>query len=94
MDELARCAQDKQLRRGLKLHFGNSDVDLDDPHNVAQVRKVFQAANARRMPIVVHMHTSISNHRNYGRGQALVFLREILSAAPDVPVQIALTGRA
>ena len=72
MDELARCARDKQLRRGLKLHFGNSDVDLDNPHNVVAVRKVFQAANALRMPIVIHMHTSISRRRNYGRGQALV----------------------
>jgi uncharacterized protein len=89
MAELARCAQDKQLQRGLKLHFGNSDVDLDNPHNVVAVRKVFQAANALRMPIVIHMHTSISRRRNYGRGQALVFLREILPAAPDVPIQIA-----
>jgi uncharacterized protein len=89
MDELARCGQDKQLRSGLKLHFGNSDVDLDNPENVQQVRKIFEAANARRLPIVVHMHTSISKHRNYGRDEALVFLNELLPAAPDVPVQIA-----
>jgi predicted TIM-barrel fold metal-dependent hydrolase len=89
MDELARCAQDTQLRRGLKLHFGNSDVDLDNPQNVEQVRKVFRAANALRMPIVVHLHTSISKQRNYGRKEALVFLNELLPAAPNVPVQIA-----
>jgi predicted TIM-barrel fold metal-dependent hydrolase len=89
MDELARCGQDKRLRRGLKLHFGNSDVDLDNPQKVQQVRKIFRAANARRLPIVVHMHTSISKHRNYGRDEALVFLNELLPAAPDVPVQIA-----
>jgi predicted TIM-barrel fold metal-dependent hydrolase len=89
MDELARCAQDTQLRRGLKLHFGNSDVDLDNPQNVEQVRKVFRAANARRMPIVVHLHTSISKRRNYGRKEALVFLNQLLPAAPNVPVQIA-----
>jgi predicted TIM-barrel fold metal-dependent hydrolase len=89
MDELARCGRDKQLRRGLKLHFGNSDVDLDNPQNVQQVRKIFEAANARHLPIVVHMHTSISKHRNYGRDEALVFLNELLPAAPDVPVQIA-----
>jgi predicted TIM-barrel fold metal-dependent hydrolase len=89
MDELARCAKDKQLSRGLKLHFGNSDVDLDNPLDVKTVRSVFAAANARRMPIVIHMHTSISKHRNYGRHEALTFLREILPAAPDVPIQIA-----
>jgi len=89
MEELARCAKDKQLGRGLKLHFGNSDVDLDNPLDVKTVRRVFAAANARRMPIVIHMHTSISKHRNYGRHEALTFLREILPAAPDVPIQIA-----
>ncbi|HEY3038722.1 MAG TPA: amidohydrolase family protein [Pyrinomonadaceae bacterium] len=88
-DELARCTKDPQLRFGLKLHFGNSDVDLDNPQNVEAVRKVFQAANNRRMPIVVHMRTSISKRRNYGRDQARVFLSELLPAAPDVPVQIA-----
>jgi predicted TIM-barrel fold metal-dependent hydrolase len=89
MVELARCAKDKQLGRGLKLHFGNSDVDLDNPLDVKTVRRVFAAANARRMPIVIHMHVSISKHRNYGRHEALIFLREILPAAPDVPIQIA-----
>jgi len=89
MAELERCSADKQLRRGLKLHFGNSDVDLGNAENVEAVRKIFQAANARRMPIVVHMRTSISLHRAYGREHALTFIRELLSAAPDVPVQIA-----
>jgi len=89
LEELARCSRDPQLRFGLKLHFGNSDVDLDNPENVAQVRKVFEAANAFRMPIVVHMHTSIDLKRNYGAAEARVFLDQLLPAAPDVPVQIA-----
>ncbi len=88
-DELVRCTKDTQLRAGLKLHFGNSDVDLDNPQNVATVRKVFQAANDRRMPIVVHMRTSISKARKFGRDQARVFLTELLPAAPNVPIQIA-----
>ena len=44
LDEIARCSRDPRLQRGLKLHFGNSDVDLDNPENVAQVRNVFAAA--------------------------------------------------
>jgi predicted TIM-barrel fold metal-dependent hydrolase len=91
--ELARCSKDPQLRFGLKLHFGNSDVDLDNPDNVAKVRKVFAAANRLHMPIVVHMHVSVDLHRSYGAAEARVFLNELLPAAPDVPVQIAhLTG--
>lgn len=89
LEELARCSRNPQLRHGLKLHFGNSDVDLDNPENVSQVRKVFAAANGYRMAIVVHMRTSIDNHRKYGADQARVFLNELLPAAPDIPVQIA-----
>lgn len=89
LEELARCSRSPGLRHGLKLHFGNSDVDLDNPENVAQVRKVFAAANGYRMAIVVHMRTSIDNHRKYGADQARVFLNELLPAAPDIPVQIA-----
>ena len=40
LDELARCAKDPQLHFGLKLHFGNSDVDLDNPIHVEQLRRV------------------------------------------------------
>jgi predicted TIM-barrel fold metal-dependent hydrolase len=89
LEELARCSKDAQLHYGLKLHFGNSDVDLDNPENVAQVRRVFEAANGHRMAIVVHMRTSIDNKRKYGAAQARVFLDKVLPGASDVPVQIA-----
>lgn len=89
LEEVARCSKNPQLAHGLKLHFGNSDVDLDDPADVAQVKKVFEAANGYHMPIVVHLHTSIDNHRKYGADEARTFLNELLPAAPDVPVQIA-----
>ena len=88
LEELERCSKDPQLHYGLKLHFGNSDVDLDNPNDVAQVKKVFKAANGYHMPIVVHLHTSIDKQRKYGADQARVFLNELLAAAPDVPVQI------
>jgi uncharacterized protein len=87
--ELARCSKDPRLRHGLKLHFGNSDVDFDDSEKVAQARKVFAAANGYQMPIVVHMHASLDMKRRYGADQARVFVNELLPAAPDVPVQVA-----
>ena len=89
IDELTRCSNNPQLRYGLKLHFGNSDVDLDNPEKVAQVRKIFAAANRYRMAIVVHMRTSLDLRRRYGADAARVFLNELLPAAADVPVQIA-----
>jgi predicted TIM-barrel fold metal-dependent hydrolase len=89
IEELTRCYNSPQLRYGLKLHFGNSDVDLDNLQNVAQVRRMVEAANRNRMAIVVHMRTSVDLRRRYGADAARVFLTELLPAAPDVPVQIA-----
>jgi|KBSSwiStaDraftv2_1062776.scaffolds.fasta_scaffold330522_2 predicted TIM-barrel fold metal-dependent hydrolase len=89
LDEIARCAKDPHLRHGLKLHFGNSDVQLEKPEHAAQLRRVFAAANEHGMAIVVHMRASVSLERPYGADQAQVFLEQLLSAAPHVPVQIA-----
>jgi predicted TIM-barrel fold metal-dependent hydrolase len=87
--ELTRCAQDPRLRYGIKLHFGNSDVDLDNPEHVERLRQVFREANQRGMAIVVHMRSSVTRDRPYGAKEARVFLRELLAAAPRVPAQIA-----
>jgi predicted TIM-barrel fold metal-dependent hydrolase len=89
LQEIARCAKDPNLSTGLKLHFGNSDVNLDNPDHLARVRKVFRAANAHHMAIVVHMHANIDHHRPYGAKQARIFLEQLLPEAPDVVVQIA-----
>lgn len=89
LDEIARCAKDTRLRNGLKLHFGNSDVDVDNPEQLAQLRRVFRAANASRMTIAVHMHANVDHHRPYGAREAQVFLEQLLPEAPDVDVQIA-----
>jgi uncharacterized protein len=87
--ELARCAQDPQLRRGLKLHFGNSAVDYHNPQHIEQLRRVFRAANGYRMPIVVHLRASYSQRLSYGADEARIFLNELVPAAPDVVIQIA-----
>jgi predicted TIM-barrel fold metal-dependent hydrolase len=89
LQEVARCAKDPNLRTGLKLHFGNSDVNVNNPDDLARVRRVFRAANEHRMAIVVHMHQNIDHHRPYGAKEALIFLEQLLPEAPDVVVQIA-----
>ncbi|HXV85208.1 MAG TPA: amidohydrolase family protein, partial [Gemmatimonadales bacterium] len=89
LHELERCAGHPDLRHGIKLHFGNSDVQLDNPAHVEQLRRVFRAANERRMAMVVHLRASISRNRPYGAAQARVFLEQLLPLAPDIPVQVA-----
>jgi len=90
--ELARCARDPRMGRGIKLQFGNSDVDLDDPTDVAILRRVFRAANAQRLALVIHLRPAESRQRPYGAAQAQVFLDQLLPQAPDVHVQIAHLG--
>ena len=87
--ELERCAKDPNLKRGLKLHFGYSDVQLENPAHVEQVRRVFRAANKHRMTIVVHLRASISKQRPYGAVQARVFLEQLLPLTRNIDVQVA-----
>jgi predicted TIM-barrel fold metal-dependent hydrolase len=89
LEEISRCAGIPQLRSGLKLHFGNSDVDLTNADHVKALQRVFAAANERGMAIVVHMRSSVTAKRPYGARSARAFLNDVLPFAPDVPVQIA-----
>ena len=89
LDELARCASNPNLGHGIKLHFGNSDVQLNNPVHVEQLRRVFRAANERSMAIVVHLRASISRNRPYRAAQAHVFLEQLLPLVPNISVQIA-----
>src|SRR4051794_10943323 len=81
--EIERCAADPNLHFGLKLHFGNSDVDLENPAHVEQLRRVFQLADAHHMAIVVHLRSSINKQRPYGAKEAQIFLDQLLPVARD-----------
>jgi predicted TIM-barrel fold metal-dependent hydrolase len=89
LGELGRCAGSPNLRHGIKLHFGNSDVQLENPEHLEKLKSIFRAANSRRMAVVVHMRASTSKRRPYGPEQARAFLDQLLPLVPDVPVQIA-----
>ena len=89
LEELERCAKDPHLKHGIKLHFGNSDVQLENPEHVERLRRVFRAANQHRMAIVIHMRASLSRKRPYGAAQARVFLEQLLPVVPDINIQIA-----
>ena len=92
LTELERCAKKPDTRRGIKLHFGNSDVQLDKPEHVERLKAVFRAANANRMAIVVHARVSISLDRPYGAEQARAFVNELLPLMTRSAVQIAHLG--
>jgi len=87
--ELERCAAHPGLRHGIKLHLGNSDVQLDKPEHIARLQDVFRAANRHRMAIVLHLRASVSLKRPYGEAQARAFLEQLMPLATDIPVQVA-----
>jgi predicted TIM-barrel fold metal-dependent hydrolase len=70
----------------MKLHFANSRVDLKNPEHTAKIRAFFAAANRLKLPIAAHVWTL---DPKYGAEDSRIFLREILPAAPDIPIQIA-----
>jgi predicted TIM-barrel fold metal-dependent hydrolase len=89
IEEINRCAKDPNLRTGLKLHFGNSDVDVDNPSHLAQLKRVFRAANRNRMAIVVHAHANVNFNPPYGSREARIFLEQLLPETPDITVVLA-----
>lgn len=89
LTEIDRCAHHPQLRAGLKLHFGNSDVQLSLPDHLARVQAVFARANRHRMPVLVHLRPTIDLKRPYGAPYARAFLDHVLPQAPRIPVVIA-----
>jgi predicted TIM-barrel fold metal-dependent hydrolase len=88
LEEIERCATDPHLRTGLKLHFGNSDVDVLKPEHVDRLRAVFRACNAHRMALAIHLRATLALNRAYGAAQARAFINDLLPSAPDVVVQI------
>jgi predicted TIM-barrel fold metal-dependent hydrolase len=87
--ELRRCAANRQFGRMIKLHFGNSDVQVNDRVHLEKMRRFFRAANDHGMGLLIHMRASISLKRPYGAPEAQIFLEQLLPLVPDVPVQIA-----
>ncbi len=87
LEMLERCASTGTFK-GLKIHLGNSNVDLRKQEHRERVAQIFRAANARKLPIVIHMWTGPSYEKE-GDQHARQLLDHLLPAAPDVVVQIA-----
>ena len=84
--EMDRCARMPGVR-GIKVYI-RTHVDLKDPEDVEKLRAFFRAANERRLPLLVHNSSSMSDGGLFSR----IFLEQVVPAAPDVPIQIAHLG--
>ena len=70
---------------GVKLHLEESGVDLLDPEHVKKVRALFAESNRLGLPIMVHP----GNNQREGRARTKVLFDQVLTATPDIVVQIA-----
>ena len=86
IEEIERCAKLPNMR-GLKLHLGNSGLELRKPEHVERLGAVFEAAQAHRLAIVIHMKTRTG--LPYGREDAAIFLNKVVPRAPNALIQIA-----
>ncbi len=87
--EVARCAANPAMARVIKLHFGNSDIQVNDSVHLEKIKQFFRAANKNGMGLLIHLRASISLKRPYGAKEAKIFLEQLLPLVPDVPVQLA-----
>jgi uncharacterized protein len=89
VDELARCVETLHMR-GLKVHFGHSDVRLRDRRQLARVRALFDAAAARHLPVVVHFYNGFVI--DIGARDVEIFVGDVVAPSPDLRVVIAHVG--
>jgi predicted TIM-barrel fold metal-dependent hydrolase len=84
--ELERCLALPGMR-GLKLHLGNSGVNLHDPDHRARMAAVLRVANRHGVPVVAHMRAR--GGTSYGRAEAQIFYDTLLPELTSAPFQLA-----
>jgi predicted TIM-barrel fold metal-dependent hydrolase len=84
LEELQRCGSSGRFA-GVKLHLQTSGVDLHDRAQVGRLREVFALADRLRLTLTVHAQTASP----YDAEAATAFIRDVVPAAPHVPVIVA-----
>lgn len=88
LPEIARW-QGNPAVTGVKLHLTASGVDLRRDNDLTALAAVFRAAADARLAIVIHLRTQTTD---YGAADVRRFLKAVLPAAGNAPVQIAHAG--
>lgn len=83
LDEVRFWAQDGRLI-GLKMHFANSVINMDDPEQVRHIAAVVGAAGEKGLPINIHLSTG----KGFGAAQTEIFIRDVLPRAGKSWVQL------
>jgi predicted TIM-barrel fold metal-dependent hydrolase len=80
--------KDKRGVGGIKLHLGAAGFQAGSPDQMTRLAKFFDAARKARLPIVVHLRGAAT----FAKSDVEIFIRQVLSQAGKLPVQIAHGG--
>jgi predicted TIM-barrel fold metal-dependent hydrolase len=89
LDELERCLGLPGMT-GIKVHLGNAGITLRDAAHLARIQQLFALAQRRRASVLIHMRAR--GGTNYGAEDAQIFLRDVMSQAPDIDIVVAHLG--
>lgn len=88
IEEVDRCYDELKLP-GLKLHFANSNVDLNNPEHLAKIQELFSHTAKRGIPILLHFR---NDSPEFWKKDAEILINEVIAKTPGLKHQIAHLG--
>lgn len=82
--ELEHCAKTTKAK-AMKINLSGLGFSFNNSEQVEKLARFFKAANNNKIAIVVHLEPG----KFYGSEEVQIFLKQIVSAAPDITIQIA-----
>lgn len=84
ISELEYCAN-KLNSKAIKINLSGLGFSFNNAEQVNKLSKFFKAANDNKIAVVVHLEPG----KFYGAEEVEIFLNRIVSASPDITIQIA-----
>lgn len=81
----------KQERLGVKLHFANSAVDLNDSDHLMKLRSLLELVERHRAAVILHIET---RSKEFGYSNIKHFVDQVLANVPNLCIQVAHMGSA
>ncbi|KDR95421.1 Amidohydrolase [Peptoclostridium litorale DSM 5388] len=87
LDEVTRCCR-YETPKGLKLHFTNSRIDIEDKYHLSRLSQILSVAESNSIPVIIHFRS----RRNENPQKALKFIDFICENHKNLKIIIAHIG--
>ena len=88
IEEVDRCYDELKLP-GFKLHFANSNVDLNNPEHLAKIQELFAHCAEKGIPVLLHFR---NDNPEFGKKDAEILINEVIAKTPGLKLQIVHLG--